>query len=174
MSAFYSCTTPHSQSNNIQGFRLKTEKVPEELSYPASPLRSKQRCYTTGQKHIIKSRNLNFNQTTSFDLEFANLEIIGEGAFSIVYKAKSLKDNNFYAIKKLKKQCTGIKDRENIMNEIKKLATACSGFTGSENQIVKYFDSWEEDNFFYIRTELCEKTLKSHLSSVFTLSEPEL
>lgn len=141
MSAFY-LSTPNSQSiNTMQGFRLKTEKIPEELSYPSSPLRSKQRCYTTGQKHVIKTRNLNFNQITSFDAEFTNLEVIGEGDYSIVYKAKFIKDNNFYAIKKLKKQCTGVKDREQNMNEIKKLAVACSGTTGSEDQILKYFDA---------------------------------
>jgi serine/threonine protein kinase len=174
MSAFYPCSTPNSQSINIQGFRLKTEKIPEELCYPSSPLRLKQRCYTTGQKHIIKTRNLNFNQIASLDNEFTNLDLIGEGAFSIVYRAKHLKDNTYYAIKKSKKQCTGIRDRENNMNEIKKLAIVSSGNTGSENHIVKYFDAWEEDNYFYIRTELCEKTLKTHLSSEYTLGEAEL
>ena len=174
MSAFYECSTPPSQPNIFQGFRLKTEKIPEELSYPASPMRLKQRCYTTGQKHIIKTWNLNFNVITSLDSEFTNLEVIGEGAFSTVYKAKYLKDTYFSAIKKINKQCTGVKDRENIMNEIKKLAIACSGSTGSENHVVKYLDSWEEENYFYIRTELCDKTLKTHLSSVFTLREPEL
>lgn len=171
MSALYSCTTPPSQSNNIEGFRLKTEKIPEEYSYPASPLRSKARFYTTGHKHIIKTRNLNFSQNVKFDDEFDSIEVIGEGVFAIVYKGRCLKDNNYYAIKKLKKPCTGVRDRENNMNEIKKLAIVCSGDTGAEGHIVKYYDAWEEEEFFYIRTELCDTTLRSYLATVFTLEE---
>lgn len=174
MSALYSCTTPLSQSNNFQGFRLKTEKVPEELLYPSSPFRSKQRRYTTSQKHIIRSRHLNFNQILSFDSEFSDLKVIGEGSFSTVFKAKHIKDNTFYAVKKLKRPCTGVKDREIYMNEIKKLAIVCSGKTGAEQYIVKYYDAWEEENQFYIRTELCEKTLKSLLSDSFTLDTEDL
>lgn len=174
MSALYSCTTPLSQSTSIQGFRLKSEKVPEDYLYPSSPFRSKQRRYTTSQKHIIRSRHLNFNQITSFDIEFTNVHVIGEGAFSTVYRVQSTKDLQHYAVKKLKKLCTGIKDRENHMNEIKKLALVCSGKTGSECNIVKYFDSWEEENQFYIRTELCENTLKSVLSDFNTFEEEEL
>jgi serine/threonine protein kinase len=164
MSALYSCKTPLSQSNPMQGFRLKSEKVPEDYLYPSSPFRSKQRRYTTSQKHIIRSRNLNFSQLLSFDAEFTDMKVIGEGTFSTVFRAQSLRDREYYAVKKLKKLCTGIKDREHHMNEIKKLALICSGKTGAEENIVKYFDSWEEENQFYIRTELCENTLKSVLA----------
>ena len=156
MSAVYPCT-PQSQTGNIQGFRLKTEKIPEELTCPASPFRLKQRCYTTGQKHIIKTRNLNFNLITSFDSEFTEHEVVGEGDFSIVYRARFLKDGKYYAIKKIKKKCTGVKDRENSMNEVKKLATVCSGSTGSECYVVKYLDAWEEDSFLYIFVRNCVK-----------------
>ena len=175
MSAFNTATpSPISFDPKFVKFQLKTEKV-DEVSCPKSPHRpTRTRCLTTGRKHIITSKNLNFKQSRQFDRCFQNHEIIGEGEHSYVYKAQSLSDLKFYAIKQLKKKFRGMKDREVYLNEVKKLALLSNGDTGLERYILKYLDSWEEEDYLYIRTELCLSNLKSVTGSTPTLPEPKL
>lgn len=169
MSAFVSSQTPNPKSQRLDdfgilGFQLKTHQITKALrSCPKSPsFPNKTRCLTTGSKHVVYSRNLNFEQHTysRFTEEFDNQTVIGEGEHSIVYKARNISDLQYYAIKQLKKRLRGKKDREQSLLEISKLSQISSSNLDYTNHILKYYDSWEEHSYLYIRTELCTSSLK--------------
>lgn len=87
--------------------------------------------------------------------QFENLGWIGSGTFAEVYKMKSRADGLVYAIKKSKRQFRSKRDRARLLQEITtyeklQLAQRC------EN-IVHYYRAWQEDGYFYIQTELCER-----------------
>ena len=182
MSAFVSSQTPNPKSQRLEdfciaGFQLKTHQITKAMrSCPKSPsYPNKTRCLTTGSKHVIYSRNLNFEQHTysKFMQEFDTQTVIGEGEHSIVYKARNTSDFQYYAIKQLKKRLRGKKDREQSLREISMLSQISSCSSGHESSILKYYDSWEEHSYFYIRTELCTSSLKDYISSQ-VLEEKEI
>jgi NIMA (never in mitosis gene a)-related kinase len=55
--------------------------------------------------------------------DFQVLNKLGEGAFSIVYKAKRLSDEKEYALKKVKMSNLSLKEKENALNEVRILAS---------------------------------------------------
>ena len=79
-----------------------------------------------------------------------NYEIIselGSGGFGSVYKVKNTKDNNVYAIKAIK---INEDNKEEIEKEINNLKSFNSDY------IVKYFESFNNNNYFYIVMEYCD------------------
>ena len=52
-----------------------------------------------------------------------DLHSLGEGAYSVVYKAKRKSDSQFYALKKVKMLNLSEKERENALNEVRILAS---------------------------------------------------
>ncbi|CAG9318800.1 unnamed protein product [Blepharisma stoltei] len=168
MSAFDTLKTPKSQNSSSDityyGYQLKTHQFPPELTCPSPSKQIKARSFTTGHKHIVESKNLNFIQAPRFSSDFDCYGVIGEGEFSIVYKVLQRGSNSFYAVKKIKSKCRGVKDREHFLKEVKKLAHLSSVISDSQRHLVQYFDSWEEDRHIYIRTELCDTSLKTYLA----------
>jgi len=55
--------------------------------------------------------------------DFQILSKLGEGAYSIVHKAKRLKDSNIYALKKVKMANLSEKEKQNALNEVRILAS---------------------------------------------------
>ena len=83
------------------------------------------------------------------DIEYEIIKELGKGACGIVFQVKSKSDNNFYAIKEIT-----IKDEmKDGLENIKKEADILSKF--NSNNIVKYYDSWENKDKFYILMEYC-------------------
>ena len=78
------------------------------------------------------------------------IEILGQGAFGSAYKVLNEENNCIYAIKKIK--LNGVKNEEldSIKNEAKILSSI-----NSEN-IVKYYDSFEDKESFNIIMEYCD------------------
>ena len=99
------------------------------------------------------------------------IDVIGNGAYGFVYKAKEKGSNRLVAIKvmdldKIRKNFMNIYEDEEIENQIK---LCKEGFKNeyenmkicSENNInsVKCYEYFENDNFFVIIMELCDKDL---------------
>tara|TARA_Y100000991_G_C21940590_1_gene335113 strand:- start:184 stop:1296 length:1113 start_codon:yes stop_codon:yes gene_type:complete len=131
------------------------------------------------------------NQLSIYN-NYKSYELIGNGAFSNVYKIYNTLDDNFYALKKI-----GIKDNiKEILFEVRSMAKLnhknivryhtswieTTDFSNKMNlldsqlQLVKYEDSFDSSNiedyiesnynkFILIQMELCESNLKYYLEN---------
>ena len=83
------------------------------------------------------------------DIEYEVVKELGRGGFGRVIKVKSKSDNNYYAIKEI----TIKAEMKDGLENIKKEADILSKFNC--NNIVKYYDSCENKDKFYILMEFC-------------------
>ncbi len=86
--------------------------------------------------------------------EYSKIELIGLGAFSKVYRAKSKLNNEYVAIKEIRR--TSI-SQNTILNEIKKMKEF-----KSENS-VSLIDSIETNDSYYLVLELCLISLEQYI-----------
>jgi len=73
--------------------------------------------------------------------DFKILSMIGEGAYSLVYKAKRIKDDTIYALKKVKLNNLSQKEKLNALNEVRILASINSNYVISYKEA--FFDESE-------------------------------
>lgn len=73
--------------------------------------------------------------------DFQVISKLGEGAYSIVYKAKRLVDGNIYALKKVKLLNLSEKEKQNALNEVRILASIKSNFVVAYKEA--FFDEQE-------------------------------
>lgn len=83
---------------------------------------------------------------------FQNFQYIGEGTFGKVFKCKHMLDEKDYAIKKI-----SLINEENYLDEIKILSTLY------HPNIVRYYNSWYQDNCLMIQMEYCPLSLRQYL-----------
>jgi serine/threonine protein kinase len=86
--------------------------------------------------------NYPFYSKSRFETDWGEKEIIGRGAFGIVYKSRHLLDGHEYAIKQITFSFSDIKEREmtcrKILREVKLLATL------DHPNVVRYNQAWFE------------------------------
>lgn len=110
---------------------------------------------------------------------FENVEIIGTGEFSQVYRVaqrqiahdvqtffgaspESSMSNRVFAVKKSRQPYQGIRDRYRKLQEVQVLRAL-----GQSDHVVHLIDSWEQKDHLYIQTEFCEEgSLDLFLSQV--------
>mmetsp|Transcript_74732 Transcript_74732/g.178326 ORF Transcript_74732/g.178326 Transcript_74732/m.178326 type:complete len:469 (+) Transcript_74732:27-1433(+) len=92
--------------------------------------------------------------------EFSEIQLIGKGQFSTVYKAQNRVDRCFYAVKKTIQVTRGL--RESQLKEALALASV-SMEAAACPYIVRYYSSWVEDSRLHIQTELCRCSLRDKL-----------
>lgn len=83
-------------------------------------------------------------------MEFDQLETIGAGRFSLVYKVRKRLDGWVYAVKRSRHSLETEGEREAAMREVFALA-ALQGCP----QLVRYLGAWMEERHLYIQTEFC-------------------
>ena len=106
----------------------------------------------------------------SFSSDFEVLGMLGSGAFADVYKARSLRDNRLYAVKRNRRQFRGKRDRDMALTEVQcmqRLQSTCvtepKSNAGSESAqkscyslyLLFFYNAWQEDGYFFCQTELC-------------------
>ena len=74
---------------------------------------------------------------------------IESGGFGSLYKVRDTNDNNIYTLKRIKIINNNIMDNQNEINIIKNL---------DSEYIVKYYDSFQDGNNFYIVMEYCDNS----------------
>lgn len=92
-----------------------------------------------------------------FERSFVIVQQLGGGTFATAFKVRyrdASDDFTCYAIKRGIKRFESLKDKQRQAEE----STILRRLTGSETHpnIIRYIDSWNEDNRFYLQTELCE------------------
>jgi wee1-like protein kinase len=102
------------------------------------------------------------SEISRFRSDFTDVELIGKGSFSDVFRAKSRIDNQIYAIKRIKKQCTTDGERRACQKEPTILSLL--SHTSDKNpelacHIIRYYASWFEEGRLFIQTEYCESTV---------------
>lgn len=95
-----------------------------------------------------------------FRREFSDCTTLGKGSFSTVYKAKSRLDQHDYAVKVQTRAPPG-GDNQAPLREVFVLAKIAAGPTNEH--LVRYFASWQEDEKMYIQLELCAGSLRAAL-----------
>lgn len=90
------------------------------------------------------------SEMTYFAQIFSTYAPIGEGSFGKVFRARSRKDNEVYAIKRIK-SCVSYMDRYSEIHNYEKL--------GEHPNILQYFMSWEENSELYMKLEYCDISL---------------
>lgn len=104
-----------------------------------------------------------FNNVREYSRMYQKFEIIGKigsGYFADVYKAKSFHDGQYYAIKRSSIPFTSNSDRLRKLQEVKNHQSL-----PLHPNCVRYYDSWEEDGYVYIQTELCKTSLNGILET---------
>lgn len=94
--------------------------------------------------------------------DFHEIEQIGAGNFSHVFKVLKRIDGCFYAVKHSKRQLHHDAERRKALLEVQALAAL-----GSHENIVGYYSSWFENEQLYIQMELCDHSLSDKKASQF-------
>jgi membrane-associated tyrosine/threonine-specific cdc2-inhibitory kinase len=89
-----------------------------------------------------------------FAADYETLESLGRGQTSEVFKARRRRDGQLFAIKKSLKQLHSRKHREQFLGEIEASMSSTDGLCPS---IIRYYRAWQDDGYFFLQTELCEK-----------------
>ena len=94
----------------------------------------------------MSEKKINFSSHPNYEIK----EELGKGGFGSVYKVINKNDNKIYAIKRVSIKGLKQKDLDFIKNEANILSSI-------ENEnIVKYYESFYENDFFNIVMEYCE------------------
>ena len=115
---------------------------------------------STKQQHLRRS---SYGYVENYSRLYNQFDIIckiGSGDFADVYQAKSLIDGKYYAIKRTTLPFSSNSDRLRKLQEVRN-----HQLLPPHPNCVRYYDSWEEDNFLYIQTELCKRSLNDILES---------
>lgn len=123
------------------------------------------------------NRRLRVSATDSrYRTDFLEIELIGTGSFSEVFKCRHTMDGNLYAIKRLNRQgqqrmsqLSSKKLHEASLQEVYALAAL-----SQHPNLVSYLDAWMEDGDLYIQLEHCGSSLAQRICVENRVSEAEL
>lgn len=80
---------------------------------------------------------------------------LGEGISAEVYEIRDLKSDTLFAVKKSKQALRNVRERDLLAQEINILEKLTSSHHNFDN-IVRYYQAWQENDFFFLQMELCE------------------
>ncbi|EOX94999.1 Kinase WEE1 isoform 2 [Theobroma cacao] len=153
--------TPDNQ-NLMNGFDCNKDNIP----CPKSP----------EKLHTLKSKRprqgffpaiIGGDGLSRYHTDFHEIEQIGTGNFSRVFKVLKRIDGCLYAVKHTTRQLHQDTERRKALMEVQALAAL-----GSHENIVGYYSSWFENEQLYIQMELCDYSLSRNTSlQLFTEGE---
>lgn len=140
---------------------------------PATPTGPRDSFLQSGKRPSLPLNGYNAPDVDpSLTSRFEEVELVGTGEFSQVYRVaqphdmsissifslpngtKSLETlpQRVWAVKKSKQPYTGLKDRERRIREVDVL----KALTNSDH-VISFVDNWEDNGHLYIQTEFCEE-----------------
>ncbi|OAY71755.1 Wee1-like protein kinase [Ananas comosus] len=108
---------------------------------------------------FCSSPSVGCESLSRYRTDFHEIEQIGCGNFSRVFKVLKRIDGCLYAVKHSIKQLRNDLDRKRALMEVQALAAL-----GSHDNVVRYYTSWFENEQLYIQIELCERSLSINRS----------
>jgi serine/threonine protein kinase len=102
------------------------------------------------------------SETSRFRNEFTEVELIGKGSFSDVFKVRNRIDGQYYAVKRLKKQCSNDSEKKTCEREasiLSLLSHRSDHFPDLSCHIIRYYSSWFEEGRLFLQTELCDASV---------------
>jgi serine/threonine protein kinase len=88
---------------------------------------------------MAKAQKVPYNIASSSLADFKQLALLGEGAYSAVYKVLRLADREIYALKKVKLPSLSDKEKQNALNEVRLLASI------RHDAIISYKEAFYDD-----------------------------
>lgn len=104
-----------------------------------------------------------------YDKCLTTLEKIGEGSFGTVFKVRSKKDGQLYAVKVSRLTSRSELYRLNRLEEVRYYEK----FSNHEN-CLRLYEAWEERNCLYMQMELCRENLEQYLIRKRYIQEIEI
>eukprot|EP00112_Aurelia_sp_Birch-Aquarium-sp1_P015721 Seg351.7 transcript_id=Seg351.7/GoldUCD/mRNA.D3Y31 product="Membrane-associated tyrosine- and threonine-specific cdc2-inhibitory kinase" protein_id=Seg351.7/GoldUCD/D3Y31 len=158
--------------------RYSPPKPPAKSAPPISRVFRYTRKSTSGPQAVsfrernssIESPHYNADLHVSyFEQCFKVLNKVGAGSFGEVFKVQSKEDGKLYAVKKSRVRFKGDFDRKQKLEEVHK-----HEHIQDSRNCVKFYRAWEEKQFLFIQTELCEMSLKDYAEKVNEIEEDDV
>ncbi|KAL3649114.1 Mitosis inhibitor protein kinase wee1 [Castilleja foliolosa] len=140
---------------------LKNPYLMDALEFDGDPF-DNQRSKCAG----FNSAGIGGDGLSRYRSEFHEIEKIGSGNFSHVFKVLKRIDGCMYAVKHSMKQLHHDTERRKALMEVQALAAL-----GYHENIVSYYSSWFENVQLYIQLELCDHSLSIYKLSKLTEGE---
>jgi len=156
-----SATVPSIAQTDVPAASFLFSK-PNQNSNPYLPEnRTERQCKTRlNDRRIYLS-----NPDSRYRTDFFEIEKIGAGAFSEVFKVRHTMDGNLYAIKRVSRhgqqrmsQLSSKRPHEASLQEVYALAAL-----SHHPNLVSYLDAWMEDGELYIQLEYCACSLDQRI-----------
>eukprot|EP00602_Paraphysomonas_sp_CaronLab_P003144 CAMPEP_0185038942 /NCGR_PEP_ID=MMETSP1103-20130426/35221_1 /TAXON_ID=36769 /ORGANISM="Paraphysomonas bandaiensis, Strain Caron Lab Isolate" /LENGTH=556 /DNA_ID=CAMNT_0027577619 /DNA_START=26 /DNA_END=1696 /DNA_ORIENTATION=+ len=94
-----------------------------------------------------------YKERSRYLTDFEDEGVLGEGTFSVVYRARKRTDGVEYAVKRLTTRIHHDSEGAHMLREV----CALAALDGCPN-LVQYYNSWVEDGYVWLQMELCLKT----------------
>jgi wee1-like protein kinase len=82
--------------------------------------------------------------------DFEEIKKLGKGSYGCVTMVRKRLDGMTYAVKKISKRFHGERSKEDLLYEVYALSAL------DNPHVIRYFNSWIEDEHLYVQMELCE------------------
>lgn len=154
----------HNQHDDINEPQQSSTPTSTCIGRPRAPFDHHDGSFSFGlRNNSILEQEQQDESNCRLNMEFEIICKIGRGNFGDVYKVKSkLEKDQHYAIKRTLMPFSSEADRRRKLQEVKN-----HEMLPPHENCVKYYDSWEEDGYLYIQTELC----KSNLNEIIEIDD---
>jgi serine/threonine protein kinase len=113
-----------------------------------------------------ESLPLSFVPFEGFDCAYDNLGSMGQGSFSVVFKAMCRRSRRVFAVKRSLRHIVSLAARERLLQEIVLAKRA-----GRHPFLLQYHDAWQEGGHLFIRTEYCARATLARAASLAAKGE---
>lgn len=139
-------------ANKHQTSNAQRRKTPEDTQKKQHPHHSQRPKDKASSRHVPCGKRTDFGYEKDFDDRFSLGKLLGHGQFGYTYVGVDKSHGDRVAVKRLEKSKMVLPIAvEDVKREVKIL----KALTGHEN-VVQFYNAFEDDSYVYIVMELCE------------------